>query len=118
MEVREEVRDGSLAVLPFQDLSPEGDQAYFGDGLAVDLINQLGNAPQLRVTGKTSACAVKGENITIPQIGEANQATGSGSLSSSSMPARTPSYGPRPTTVLWAISSISATRSPWRSTTG
>jgi len=71
MEVREEVRDGSLAVLPFQDLSPEGDQAYFGDGLAVDLINQLGNAPQLRVTGKTSAFSFKGENITIPQIGEA-----------------------------------------------
>ena len=70
-EIREEVRDRSIAVLAFEDLSPEGDQEYFGDGLAVDLINQLGSLPELRVTGKTSAFAFKDKAATIPEIGEA-----------------------------------------------
>jgi TolB-like protein/thioredoxin-like negative regulator of GroEL len=69
-EAREKVRDSSVAVLPFQDLSPEGGQQYFGDGLSVDLINQLGKTPDLRVTGRTSAFAFKGKGVTIPDIGE------------------------------------------------
>jgi TolB-like protein/Flp pilus assembly protein TadD len=70
-EAREAVRDASVAVLAFQDLSPGSDQEYFSDGLAVDLINQLSNVPALRVTGKTSAFSFKGKDATIPQIGEA-----------------------------------------------
>jgi TolB-like protein len=70
-EAKAEVRDSSVAVLAFQDLSPAGDQAYFGDGLAVDLINQLGKVPDLRVTGKTSAFSFKDKAATIPEIGEA-----------------------------------------------
>lgn len=69
-EAKEEVRDSSVAVLAFQDLSPAGDQEYFGDGLAVDLINQLGKVPELRVTGKTSAFSFKGKDATIPEIGK------------------------------------------------
>ena len=69
-EAKEEVRDASVAVLAFQDLSPRGDQQYFGDGLAVDLINQLAEVPELRVTGKTSAFSFKGTDATIPEIGE------------------------------------------------
>jgi TolB-like protein/thioredoxin-like negative regulator of GroEL len=71
VEAREEVRDASVAVLAFQDLSPGSDQAYFAEGLAVDLINQLGNVPALRVTGRTSAFSFKGKDATIPEIGEA-----------------------------------------------
>lgn len=70
-EAKEEIRDASLAVLAFQDLSRGGDQEYFSDGLAVDLIHQLGNVPALRVTGKTSAFSFKGKDATIPEIGEA-----------------------------------------------
>jgi TolB-like protein/Tfp pilus assembly protein PilF len=70
-EAEEAVRDASVAVLAFQDLSPRGDQEYFGDGLAVDLINQLAEVPELRVTGKTSAFSFKGKDATIPEIGEA-----------------------------------------------
>jgi adenylate cyclase len=70
-EAKEEVRHTSVAVLAFQDLSPEGDQEYFGDGLAVDLINQLGKVPELRVTGKTSAFSFKDKDATIPEIGKA-----------------------------------------------
>jgi TolB-like protein/Tfp pilus assembly protein PilF len=71
IDLRQEVRDRSIAVLAFQDLSPGGDQEYFSDGLAVDLIAQLGNVPALRVTGRTSAFSFKGKDVTIPQIGEA-----------------------------------------------
>jgi len=70
-EAKEEVRDASVAVLALQDLSPRGDQEYFGDGLAVDLIYQLSKVPQLRVTGKTSTFAFKDRDATIPEIGEA-----------------------------------------------
>ncbi len=70
-EAKDEIRDSSITVLAFQDLSPEGDQEYFGDGLAVDLINQLSKVPDLRVTGKTSAFSFKDQDATIPEIGEA-----------------------------------------------
>jgi len=70
-EANERVRDTSIAVLAFQDLSPDGNQAYFGEGLAVDLINQLGKVPQLRVTGKTSAFSFQGKDSTVREIGEA-----------------------------------------------
>ena len=68
-EAKKESRDSSIAVLAFQDLSPDGDQAYFAEGLTVDLINQLGNVPGLLVTGKTSAFSLKGKDRTIPEIG-------------------------------------------------
>ena len=70
-EAKQELRDHSVAVLPFQDLSPESDQAYFGDGLAVDLINQLGSVPELRVTGRTSAFSFKGKDVGVAEIREA-----------------------------------------------
>ena len=31
----------SIAVLPFVDMSPNGDQEYFGDGIAEELLNEL-----------------------------------------------------------------------------
>jgi TolB-like protein/Tfp pilus assembly protein PilF len=69
-EAKNQVRKISVAVLAFQDLSPEGDQQYFCDGLSVDLLNQLSRNPELRVTGKTSAFSFKGKDVTIPEIGE------------------------------------------------
>lgn len=32
----------SIAVLPFADMSPEGDQEYFTDGLSEELLNRIG----------------------------------------------------------------------------
>jgi hypothetical protein len=32
---------GSIAVLPFSDLSPEGNQGYFSDGMAEEILNVL-----------------------------------------------------------------------------
>jgi TolB-like protein len=51
-------RDGkSIAVLPFEDVSPGGDQAYFGNGIADELRLELQGLEGLRVAGRTSSIA-------------------------------------------------------------
>jgi TolB-like protein/DNA-binding winged helix-turn-helix (wHTH) protein/Flp pilus assembly protein TadD len=47
----------SIAVLRFQDLSPKGDQAFFADGLAEEILHELASAPSLRVTARSSSFA-------------------------------------------------------------
>jgi len=60
----------SIAVLAFDDLSPDGDQEYFSDGIAEELLNLLARIPALRVAGRTSAFSFKGSTATIADIGE------------------------------------------------
>ena len=48
---------GSIAVLRFADMSPAGDQAYFADGLAEEILHLLAQSPDLRVTARTSSFA-------------------------------------------------------------
>ncbi len=57
-----EIADKSIAVLAFADLSPEGDQEYFSDGIAEALLNVLAKIPGLRVAARTSSFQFKGEN--------------------------------------------------------
>jgi len=60
----------SLAVLPFDDLSPQRDQEYFCDGLAEELINSLTKIEDLRVMARTSSFAFKGKKLDIREIGK------------------------------------------------
>lgn len=60
--------DKSIAVLPFADLSPGGDQEYFSDGLTEEILNSLARLPELKVTARTSSFFFKGRNIPIPEI--------------------------------------------------
>jgi TolB-like protein/DNA-binding winged helix-turn-helix (wHTH) protein len=60
----------SIAVLPFVDMSPGGDQEYFADGMSEELINRLSRIEDLRVVARTSAFAFKGKNVDIREIGE------------------------------------------------
>ena len=60
----------SLAVLPFTDMSPGGEQEYFTDGLTIELINQLSQVDDLRVIGRRSAFQFKGSNDSLRSIGE------------------------------------------------
>ena len=60
--------DKSIAVLPFADLSPNGDQEYFSDGLTEEILNSLARLPELKVTARTSSFSFKGQNIPIPEI--------------------------------------------------
>ena len=66
-----EVEDVSLAVLAFDDQSPNGDQEWLGDGMADEILNVLAKVNGLQVTGKTSSFSFKGKNATIKEIGEA-----------------------------------------------
>ncbi|MGH8063598.1 MAG: winged helix-turn-helix domain-containing protein, partial [Pseudoxanthomonas sp.] len=59
----------SLAVLPFADLSRSHDQEYLADGLAEEILNQLAQAPALRVVGRTSSFSFKGRNEDLRSIG-------------------------------------------------
>jgi len=58
----------SIAVLPFVDMSPRKDQAYFSDGLADELLSLLTRVPQLRVTSRTSSFSFKGRDVPIATI--------------------------------------------------
>ncbi len=61
-------RDMSIAVLPFADLSPQGDQEYFTDGLSDELQNVLVGIEGLRVSSRTSSFAFRDSSLGIPQI--------------------------------------------------
>jgi TolB-like protein/tetratricopeptide (TPR) repeat protein len=61
----------SIAVLPFADLSPTGDQAYFSDGIAEEILNALTRVEGLAVASRTSAFQFKGREIGIPEIARA-----------------------------------------------
>jgi adenylate cyclase len=65
------VQDNSIAVLPFADLSPTGDQAYFSDGIAEEILNALARVEGLAVASRTSAFQFKGRDIGIPEIAQA-----------------------------------------------
>jgi TolB-like protein/Tfp pilus assembly protein PilF len=61
----------SIAVLPFEDMSSTGDQEYFGDGIAEELLNSLAKTKGLRVAARTSSFKFKGAGVDIPAIGNA-----------------------------------------------
>lgn len=63
-------REASIAVLPFVDLSPAGDQEYFGDGIAEEILNVLAKIPDMKVAGRTSSFQFKGQNPDLRLIGE------------------------------------------------
>jgi len=60
----------SVAVLPFEDLSPQKDQEYFCDGMTEELINRLSNIKGLKVPARTSVFMFKGKANDIRDIGK------------------------------------------------
>lgn len=62
------ITDKSIAVLPFADFSQNGDQGWFADGLAEEILNALARTPDLQVSARTSSFKYKGSTLAIPQI--------------------------------------------------
>jgi TolB-like protein/Flp pilus assembly protein TadD len=60
---------GSLAVLPFVNLSDDAENEYFSDGLSEEIRNQLARVPGLRVAARTSSFSFKGRHEDIREIG-------------------------------------------------
>ncbi len=59
----------SVAVLPFEDMSQEKDQAYFCEGMAEEIILALGRVKGMRVASRTSSFQVKGASAGSREIG-------------------------------------------------
>ena len=60
----------SIAVLPFQDLSPEKDHAYFSDGIAEEILAALTKIEGLRVAARRSSFWFKGKEADLSEIAE------------------------------------------------
>jgi len=66
----------SIAVLPFVDMSAQNDQAWFGDGVAEEIINLLAQSGDLQVIARTSSFAFRDRpGADIATIGDALRVT-------------------------------------------
>lgn len=61
--------ENSIAVLPLQDVSPEGKAGPIVDGIASELVNALSQAPELRVAGTTSSFSLRNDPRPLPELG-------------------------------------------------
>jgi adenylate cyclase len=59
----------SVAILPFKDLSPGGDQAWFGEGIAEEILFALSRVEGLKVAGRSSSFAFSKEETDPREIG-------------------------------------------------
>jgi serine/threonine protein kinase/Tfp pilus assembly protein PilF len=60
----------SLAVLPFEDLSPQKDQEYLCDGMTDEIIAKLSALEGWKVISRTSVMRFKKKDIDIREIGQ------------------------------------------------
>ncbi len=58
----------SIAVLPFSDLSPQRDHAYFGEGIAEELLGALAKVDGLRVAARRSSFWFKDRETELAEI--------------------------------------------------
>jgi len=58
----------SIAVLPFANLSQDGADDYFSDGMSEELLNLLARVPGLHVAARTSSFAYKDQSVDIRQV--------------------------------------------------
>jgi len=65
-----ERKEHSIAVLPFNNISPDPEQEYFCDGISEEIINALAQLNNLRVISRTSAFSFKGRNLDAREIGK------------------------------------------------
>lgn len=63
------MRDQSIAVLPFVDMSEKKDQEYFADGMAEEILGVLAELPRLTVISRTSSFQFKARGDDIKTIG-------------------------------------------------
>jgi TolB-like protein len=61
----------SIAVLPFVNMSDDSGNEYFSDGISEEILNALAKVSDLKVAGRTSSFAFKGQNQDLRQIGQA-----------------------------------------------
>src|SRR5439155_7798840 len=63
--------DKSIAVLPFENLRDEKENAYFADGIQDDILTNLSKIGDLKVISRTSVMQYRGKGPNIRDIGKA-----------------------------------------------
>jgi TolB-like protein len=58
----------SIAVLPFENLSPDPENAFFADGITEDILTQVAKIRELKVIARTSVMRYKGTQKPIREI--------------------------------------------------
>ena len=110
--------EGSIAVLPFVNMSPNVDNEYFSDGLTEEVITRLAVIPSLKVISRTSAMHYKGSKKPLREIaselnvahileGSVRENEGSVRISAQLVDARSDAH-------LWASSYEYERRTPFR----
>ena len=61
----------SIAVLPFENLSEETENAYFADGIQGDILTNLSKIGALKVIARASVMGYRGKTNSIQEIGKA-----------------------------------------------
>lgn len=60
---------GSIAVLPFANMSPDADNAYLAEGMAEEILNVLARIDGLKVASRTSSFAFRDAATGVREIG-------------------------------------------------
>jgi len=60
----------SIAVLPFDNMSGDPDQAYFADGITEDIITALSRSRELFVIARNSSFSYRGKSVDIRMVGK------------------------------------------------
>ena len=63
--------DKSIAVLPFENLSDDKENAYFADGIQDDILTNLSKIGDLKVISRTSVMSYRGKAPNVREIGKA-----------------------------------------------
>src|SRR5216117_2509723 len=63
--------DKSIAVLPFENLSDDKENAYFADGVQDDILTNLSKIGDLKVISRTSVMSYRGQTRNVREIGKA-----------------------------------------------
>ena len=61
--------NGSIAVLPFENMSGDPEQEYFSDGISEDIITDLSKVSGLLVIARNSTFVYKGSNVDLRKVG-------------------------------------------------
>jgi len=58
----------SLAVLAFENMSPDAENAFFAEGISEEILNVLASVKGLKVASRTSAFSFANSDVPIPEI--------------------------------------------------
>ena len=63
--------DKSIAVLPFDNLTKDAENAFFADGIQDDILTNLSKIGDLKVISRTSVMSYRGKTANVREIGKA-----------------------------------------------